>query len=163
MTRTVIALTIVVIAAGTPGAAQRPPEGTTPSEVVAPAAVWTPRGPSTPATARRSRAQVGLASYYARMFEGRLTASGTRFDNDAMVAAHPNLPFGTLVRVVNTRNQRAVDVEVVDRGPAKGPRADGVIIDLSRAAARALGFLRAGRTRVRVEVLSMPDVARSAD
>jgi rare lipoprotein A len=96
---------------------------------------------------------MGLASYYARMFDGRLTASGTLFDNSALVAAHPTLPFGTMLRVVNTRNQRAIEVEVVDRGPAAGPRADGVIIDLSRAAAEALGFLRAGRTRVRVEIV----------
>lgn len=161
MTRTVIALTIIVTAGeiGTDGAAQRPRESArTPSEVAS--TVRPSRDAATPAAAQRRGVEVGLASYYARTFEGRLTASGTRFDNDALVAAHPTLPFGTVVRVVNTRNHRAVDVEVVDRGPAKSPRADGVIIDLSRAAAEALGFLRAGRTRVRVEVLSIPHVTR---
>jgi rare lipoprotein A len=102
---------------------------------------------------RRARGHVGLASYYARHFDGRTTASGRRFDNDAMLAGHPTYPFGTVVRVTNLRNRRAVNVRIVDRGPARGPRADGVIIDVSRAAAEALGFIRAGRTRVRVDVL----------
>jgi rare lipoprotein A len=70
-----------------------------------------------------------------------------------MVAAHPSYPFGTLVRVTNLKNGRSVRVRIVDRGPARGPRDDGVIIDLSRAAAEALDFVREGRTRVRVEVL----------
>ena len=104
----------------------------------------------------RRGAQVGFATYYARHFEGRITASGRRFDNDAMVAAHPTHPFGTILRVTNLSNQRSVRVRVVDRGPARGPRAEGVVIDLSRAAAEELGFIRAGRTRVRVEVIRRP-------
>ena len=95
----------------------------------------------------------GLASYYGREFHGKTMASGTRFDMNAMVAAHPAYPFGTLVRVTNLRNGRAVQVRVLDRGPASGPRAAGVIIDVSYGAAQRLGFLRDGRTRVRVEVL----------
>lgn len=97
---------------------------------------------------------VGFATYYARRFDGRVTASGVRFDTDAMVAAHPSYPFGTVVRVTNLRNGRSVRVRIVDRGPARGPRREGVIIDLSRAAAESLGFIRAGRTRVRLDVLS---------
>jgi rare lipoprotein A len=58
--------------------------------------------------------------------------------------------------VTNLRNQRSVRVRVVDRGPAQGPRAAGVVIDLSRAAAEELGFIRAGRTRVRIEVIRRP-------
>jgi rare lipoprotein A len=100
--------------------------------------------------------EVGLASYYGRRFDGRITASGVPFDNDAMVAAHPVHAFGTLVLVTNLRNGESVQVRIVDRGPARGPRTDGVIIDLSRAAARVLGFLERGRTRVRVEVLRLP-------
>ena len=95
----------------------------------------------------------GLASYYGREFHGKTMASGTRFDMNAMVAAHPAYPFGTLVRVTNLRNGRSVQVRVLDRGPASGPRAAGVIIDLSYGAAQRLGFVRDGRTRVRVEVL----------
>jgi len=104
----------------------------------------------------RTRTRYGLASYYARDFDGRLAASGRPFDNDAMMAAHPSLPFGTVARVMNLENGRPVDVRIVDRGPARGPREDGVIIDLSRAAAARLGFQRAGRVRVRVDVLPGP-------
>jgi rare lipoprotein A len=71
----------------------------------------------------------------------------------AMVAAHPTYPFGTLLRVVNLNNGRSVQVQVLDRGPARGPRAAGVVIDVSQGAAESLGFIRAGRTRVRLEVL----------
>lgn len=95
----------------------------------------------------------GLASYYGPGFDGKPTASGARFDMNAMVAAHPSYPFGTIVRVTNLRNRRSVQVHILDRGPARGPRAAGVLIDLSYGAARTLGFIRAGRTRVRIEVL----------
>ena|SRR5688500_993823 len=114
-----------------------------------------PRSPSSPAApaARALEVREGLASYYADQFDGRTTASGTVFDNDALLAAHPTYPFGSLVRVTNLRNRRSVDVRIVDRGPAPAIRARGVIIDLSRAAAQQLGFIADGRTRVRVEVL----------
>ena len=95
----------------------------------------------------------GLASYYGPGFEGRMTASGVRFDKTAMVAAHPTYPFGTIVRVTNLANGRSVKVRVIDRGPAEGPRAAGVVIDVSSGAAANLGFVQKGRTRVRVEVL----------
>ena len=62
----------------------------------------------------------GLASYYGPGFEGKVTASGTRFNMNAMVAAHPSYPFGTVLRVTNVRNGRAVEVRVVDR-PQRGP------------------------------------------
>jgi rare lipoprotein A len=111
----------------------------------------TARPPST--AARTLEAREGLASYYSDWFNGRTTASGTVFDNADLVAAHPTYPFGSLVRVVNLRNQRSINLRIVDRGPAPAIRARGVIIDVSRAAARHLGFITAGRTRVRVEVL----------
>jgi rare lipoprotein A len=95
----------------------------------------------------------GLASYYGREFNRKMTASGARFDNHAMVAAHPVYPFGTLVRVTNLANGRSVNVRIQDRGPAAGPRADGVIIDVSFAAAQTLGFVQQGRARVRVAVI----------
>ena len=95
----------------------------------------------------------GLASYYGPGFEGKTTASGVPFDKAAMVAAHPSYPFGTVVRVTNLANNRTLDVRIVDRGPAKGPRAEGVLIDLSSGAASNLGFIRQGRTKVRLEVL----------
>jgi rare lipoprotein A len=94
-----------------------------------------------------------MASYYGQGFDGRVTASGARFDMNAMVAAHPTYPFGTIVRVTNLRNNRSVQVRILDRGPASSPRSEGVLIDLSYGAARALDFIQAGRTRVRLEVL----------
>lgn len=100
-----------------------------------------------------TRDEEGLASWYGIRFQGRLTASGIPFDRHTLVAAHPTLPFGTKVRVHRLSTGGTVDVEVVDRGPAAGPRAEGVIIDLSEAAADSLDFLRAGRTRVRLEIL----------
>jgi rare lipoprotein A len=99
----------------------------------------------------------GLASYYGRGFDGKTTASGVRFDMNAMVAAHPSYPFGTVVRVTNLANRRAVEVRILDRGPAQAPRAAGVVIDLSYGAAQALGFIQAGRTKVRLEVLQFGD------
>lgn len=95
----------------------------------------------------------GLASYYGPGFDGKVTASGARFDKNALVAAHPTYPFGTVLRVTNLTNHRKVEVRVVDRGPAPGPRSEGVIIDVSSRAATDLGFVRSGRARVRIEVL----------
>ena len=82
----------------------------------------------------------GLASWYGGKFHGRRTASGERFDMNALTAAHPSLPFGTRVLVRNPRNGREVAVRINDRGPFTGGR----IIDLSRAAAQAIGLLEAG-------------------
>jgi rare lipoprotein A len=100
--------------------------------------------------------QEGLASYYGAEFQGRRTASGIPFDRRALVAAHPTLPFGSRVRVRNLATGASVVLRIVDRGPAAGPRAAGVIIDVSEAAAEWLNFVSAGRARVRVEVLSQP-------
>ena len=111
-----------------------------------------PRPPAGTGTPTADSPVSGLASYYGDDFHGRTTASGVRFDMNAMVAAHPTYPFGTIVRVTNLQNGRSVRVRIVDRGPAASPRAAGVIIDLSRRAAQALGFIREGRTRVRLDV-----------
>jgi rare lipoprotein A len=92
----------------------------------------------------------GEATFYADKFEGRRTASGIPFRQNQMVAAHRDFPFGTVLRVTNTRNDRSVNVRVVDRGPFG---AEQTIIDLSRRAAQQLGYIEAGRTPVQVEVL----------
>ena len=102
---------------------------------------------------RTTETRVGLASFYGEAFHGKITASGRPFDMNAMVAAHPSYPFGTLLRVTNLNNGRTVQVRVQDRGPAPRPQAEGVIIDLSQRAAELLGFIRQGRARVRLEVL----------
>lgn len=97
--------------------------------------------------------QTGLASFYSRSLHGERTASGEKFNNKEMVAAHPTYPFGTIVRVTNLKKGGTIEVRVIDRGPTKKNRAEGVIIDLSRAAAEKLMMTRDGRTRVKVEVL----------
>jgi len=129
--------------------------------IAACAARSTPPAPTpTPSSGKAAsihEVRQGLASYYGPGFEGKPTASGIPFDKSAMVAAHPTYPFGTVVRVTNLANKRQVVVRVVDRGPAKGPRAEGVLIDVSSGAAANLGFIRQGRTRVRLEVLRWGD------
>lgn len=97
-----------------------------------------------------SFSQVGVASYYAAKFEDRKTADGERFKSTGMTAAHRTLPLGTMVRVTNLENNRSVIVRINDRGPFMRKR----IIDLSPAAARALGIRNQGLMRVRIELVS---------
>lgn len=101
--------------------------------------------------------QTGLASYYSRRFDGKKTAGGERFSNDEMVAAHRTLPLGTLVRVHNLENGESVDVRITDRGASRANRREGVIIDVSQAAATKLKMKKDGRVKVRVEVLEWGD------
>lgn len=103
---------------------------------------------------QRSVGQRGFATYYALRFEGRRTASGTTFRNETLSAAHPTLPFGTLVRVTNLVQRTSVVVKIVDRGPALGPLSRGVIIDLSQQAAKRLNMMKPGRVRVDLAVLA---------
>jgi rare lipoprotein A len=101
--------------------------------------------------------QFGDATFYAKRFHGSLTASGVKFDNRKAVAAHRSYPFGTVVRVTNLENGKAVRVVIVDRGPYGKNHREGAIIDLSRATATQLGAIRAGQVRVKVEVLAWGD------
>ncbi len=91
----------------------------------------------------------GKAVYYSDKFNGRKTYSGTRFSNKAMVAAHRTLPMGTMVRVTNLKNKKSVTVKIIDRGPSQPER----VIDLSKAAASKLGFVKAGSTDVSLQVV----------
>jgi rare lipoprotein A len=88
----------------------------------------------------------GVASFYGKGFEGKPTASGEPFNPRAYTAAHRTLPFGTCVRVEERRSGRSVEVRVNDRGPYVAGR----IIDLSEAAARALGITETGVGQVRL-------------
>lgn len=94
----------------------------------------------------------GQASFYAKRFHGRRTASGEPHDALALTAAHRSLPFGTWVRVQSLQTGREVKVRINDRGPF----IRGRVIDLSRAAAAALGMLQAGTHAVSVQVLGLP-------
>ena len=96
--------------------------------------------------------ELGVASWYGHPYHGRPSSSGEIYDMDRLTAAHRTLPFGTLVRVRSLDNGSSVQVRINDRGPF----VDGRIIDLSRAAARALRMIGPGTARVRLEVLSLP-------
>lgn len=93
--------------------------------------------------------ETGLATYYSAKTHGRLMASGERYDKNGFFCAHKKLPFGTKLRVVNTKNGKEVIVTVKDRGPF----AKGRIVDLSNKAAEVLGMLSAGVVPVEVWVM----------
>ena len=98
---------------------------------------------------RKTAVQTGLGSYYASKFNGRATASGSTYRPGGMTAAHNTLPFGTLIRVTNTRNGRSVEVTVTDRGP----HTKGYIVDVSHRAAVQLDIIEAGVVPVEVAVV----------
>lgn len=100
----------------------------------------------------------GPVSYYSRRFAGKRTASGERFNPNALTMAHPTLPFGTRVRVSLQESDRSVIVRVNDRGPFDDSR----VADVSPAAARILGFLRRGLADVTLEILSPVAESRQA-
>ena len=126
----------VIVTLGSEGCMTSPPAPETLATVA-------PPPQSRPAT------ETGRASWYGELHHGRPTANGERFDMNALTAAHRTLPFGTRLRVVNLDNHREVEVRINDRGPV----APGRIIDLSYAAARALGAVGAGIVPVRLTVL----------
>jgi rare lipoprotein A (peptidoglycan hydrolase) len=100
----------------------------------------------------------GAASWYGPGFNGRKTASGERFDSNALTAAHRELPFSSMVRVTRLDTGDSVMVRINDRGPF----ADDRIIDLSRAAAERLGFVADGLTEVRVEAFPVDEALHEA-
>lgn len=92
---------------------------------------------------------MGIASYYAHKFHGRTTASGEEYDMYDLTAAHPNLPFGTVVKVTNLENGKSVKVRINDRGPF----VEGRIIDLSYKAAQKIDMIEKGLVEVSVEII----------
>ena len=101
------------------------------------------------AVTRTVKTVVGIASYYGHVHQGRRMANGQRFDESKLTAASRTLPLGTRVKVTSLRNQKFVIVTITDRGPAVKTR----VIDLSTAAARALGMISRGVDKVRVDPL----------
>jgi rare lipoprotein A len=99
--------------------------------------------------------ETGIASWYGHPYHGRPAADGEIYDMETFVAAHRTLPFNTWVRVVNLQNNKSVDVRIIDRGPF----IDGRIIDLSHAAAAAIGLIGPGTGPVRMEVIAQPEGA----
>ena len=98
------------------------------------------------AQVKDSTKQIGIASYYAKKFEGRKTSSGERYRASKFTAAHRTLPFGTMVRVKNIRTGKTVTVRINDRGPFSKKFS----LDISGAAAKALGIYRLGYAKVEV-------------
>jgi len=95
---------------------------------------------------------VGNASWYGPEFDGKKTANGERFDAESLTAAHPNLPFGSLVRIVNTRNGKFEVVRINDRGPYQ----EGREIDVSYRVARKIGLIHSGVSQVQLELMQLP-------
>ena len=94
----------------------------------------------------------GNASWYGEDFDGKKTASGEEFDSEALTAAHPTLPFGSIVRVVNPRNHKFEVVRINDRGPYQ----EGREIDVSYRVARKIGLTSSGVSKVRLELMQLP-------
>ncbi len=111
-----------------------------------------PAPKANPLTPLPLKHEVGWASWYGQELEGEPTASGEPYDMNALTAAHRTLPLGTSVRVTNLRNKRSVLLRINDRGPSLSRR----LIDVSWAAARNLGFIGAGLTRVKIQVVQYP-------
>ena len=135
----------------------KPPTHTLPREI--PPIAKIPSPPETeqvpPATSQPTMMETGLASWYGPKFHGKRTASGEVFNQEKFTAAHRTLPWGSRVKVTNLANGKSVDVRINDRGPF----GKGRIIDVSRAAARALGMVGRGITTVRVECLSDSEIS----
>jgi rare lipoprotein A len=98
--------------------------------------------------------QLGEASFYGDGFQGKKTASGERFDQNDLTAAHPTLPLGTNATVTNLEAGNSVDVKINDRGP----HAKGRDIDLSKGAAKELGMTKDGVAPVKIEAEVAPGV-----
>jgi rare lipoprotein A len=127
------------------GMLQRPPDTAAPTQPAQPPARKSP-------AVQLKLPQTGEASWYGAQHQGKPTASGEKFDQARLTAAHRSLPFGTKIKVTNLGNGKTVEVEINDRGPFVENR----IIDLSHAAARALDMKESGTATVRLELSSGP-------
>jgi rare lipoprotein A len=103
--------------------------------------------------------QVGKASWYGGLFQGKATASGENYDMNDFTAAHRELPLGTLVKVTNLKNMRTVIVRINDRGPVT----PGRVIDLSYSAARKLEMHQNGLQKVQIDLVKPDDSEMAAN
>ena len=120
-----------------------------PASAPAATAPSAPAAKAAPEKASTADASDGKVAHYGRKFAGRKTASGERFNPNAMTMAHKTLPFGTMVRVTNLKNKKSVVVRVNDRGPST----PGLVGDLTTGAARKIGMLRSGVIDAKLEVV----------
>jgi len=139
-------LPALILATGLAGCATQPAPSPPPVTATPP-----------PSAAEPLFTQTGLASFYGHAHDGKIAASGQSFDSGGLTAAHRTLAFGTLVKVTNLDNGQSVTVKITDRGPF----VRGRIIDVSLAAARALGMREKGVTRVKLEALG-PEMAKTS-
>lgn len=134
----------LLLLGGTMGAA---PDHTALTPLSTPA--FLPLPPKAPADPSAKPYQVGKASWYGDLFQGKSTASGEDYNMYDFTAAHRELPLGTFVKVTNLKNHRAVMVRINDRGPVT----PGRIIDLSYGAARTLGMSQKGLQKVQIDIV----------
>jgi len=126
---------------------------TTETKQETPAPVSNPFDPASLESSNDSNAsEFGDASFYADIFEGRITASGEVFSQNKLTAAHKTLPFGAVVRITNRENNKDITVTINDRGPFT----EGRIIDLSKTAFLSIADLNKGVVNVNMEVISLP-------
>ena len=102
---------------------------------------------------KHKKLMIGISSYYADDFHGKLTENGEVYDMYGLTAAHKTLPINTIVRVTNLDNEKSLILRINDRGPY----IKGRILDCSYGAAKKLGFLTNGTTKVRIEVIEWGD------
>lgn len=130
--------------------------------VAAPSTVPTPssataQAPASATAPTGADTMEGLGSVYSDKLNGRKTASGQVFRQSELTGAHPSLPFGTKVRVTNTKNNKSVEVRINDRGPTQSGR----VIDLSSAAAAKIGIGKTGTAPVKLEVVAAMPAKKS--
>ncbi|HTN06219.1 septal ring lytic transglycosylase RlpA family protein [Agriterribacter sp.] len=106
-------------------------------------------------TGKHVAVQQGIASFYADKFQGRMMANGKKYDRHKLTAAANCYPLGTWVKVSNLSNKKTVIVQITDRMHRKNKRT----IDVSKAAAQKLGFIKKGLTSVRIEIINKPQQA----
>lgn len=142
-------LALVSLATTGPSLAQAPNVAAPATPPTTPPAATQSAAPPPATGARPADPMEGLAAVYSDKLNGRKTASGQVFRQSELTAAHPSLPFGTKVRVTNTKNNKSVEVRINDRGPTQAGR----VIDLSSAAAAQVGIGKAGMAPVKLEVV----------
>lgn len=111
-----------------------------------------------PGQVQAAEVETGMVAYYGNKFAGRKTANGERFNPQAMTMAHKTLPFGSLVKVTNEKNNRSVVLRVNDRGPTTPDR----VGDVSLAAAQKLRMVKSGVVSAKLEVVGQAKARRKA-
>jgi rare lipoprotein A len=138
----------VVSNVGAPATPAKPTAAAAPAMASTAPLAETQPGEQDPSSAKAVD-QVGIASWYGNQHQGRLTASGERFDEHKLTAAHRTLPLDTKVKVTNLENGKSIEVKVNDRGPY----IPGRVLDLSTQAAKMLGMEKEGLALVRIEIV----------